>query len=76
MEFWLCPHCGQRIYGSLEIVLTRSVASVHTCRTSVARVNDTTCLSCITSPTGLCAYHAGLLVNQNHLSATRISAMQ
>lgn len=74
MEFWLCPHCGQRIYGSLEIVLI--LASVHTSRASFARVNDTTCLSCVTSPTGLCAYHASLLANQNHLSTTRISAVQ
>ena len=74
MEIWMCPHCGQRIYGSLEVVLL--LASVHTCRASLARMNETTCLICLRSPTGLCAYHASVLVNQNHLSATTMLSFQ
>lgn len=60
MELWMCPHCGQRIYGSLQVVLI--LASVHRCLASFAREHETACLVCSRSPTGLCAYHANLLV--------------
>ena len=69
MELWMCPHCRERIYGSLEVVLI--LASAHKCGGSSGRTSDTTCLSCLISPTGLCAYHASLLVSQNRPTTTR-----
>ena len=70
MEFWMCSHCGQRIYGSLEVVLI--LASVHRCHASFTRAHETACLSCLSSPTWLCAYHASMLVKTNHLNATQV----
>jgi hypothetical protein len=70
MEVWMCPHCGQRIYGSLEVVLI--LASAHKCGESFRRTSDTTCLSCLVSPTGLCGYHTILLVNRRRFDAMRV----
>jgi len=74
MEFWMCPHCGHRIYGSLEVVLI--LASAHKCNALSERAKETLCLSCLSSPTGLCAYHASLLVKTNHLNATQVLFLQ
>ena len=74
MEFWMCPHCGQRIYGSLEVVLI--LASAHKCKTAFALTRETACLSCLSSPTGLCVYHASMLVKTNHLNATQVLFLQ
>lgn len=74
MEVWMCPHCERRIYGSLQVVLI--LASTHNCRAPFARPIETTCLSCLSSPTGLCAYHAGVLVNQGRFDATRFLSLQ
>jgi hypothetical protein len=52
------------------------LASVHKCNTSLARTRETTCLSCLSSPTGLCAYHASMLMNHNRLNATRVLFLQ
>ena len=68
MEVWMCSHCGERIYGSLEVVLI--LASAHRCRIPRDRSMPTVCLSCLGSSTGLCAYHASLLVNQSQRNAT------
>jgi len=80
MECWICSHCEEGIYGSLEVVLT--LASAHKCRSQFGRghLGDraavTTCLSCLSSPTGLCAYHASVLVKQSHLDTTRLLFLQ
>ena len=68
MEVWMCSHCGERIYGSLEVVLI--LASAHRCRIQRDRRLPTVCLSCLGSSTGLCAYHASQLVNQSQRNAT------
>jgi hypothetical protein len=70
------PSCGQRIYGSLKVVLTLRVASAHKYNMPFARTGETACLSCSSSPTGLCAYHASLLVKTNHLNTTRVLFLQ
>jgi len=75
MELWMYPHCGERIYGSLEVVLI--LASVHRCKAQFDRgplgdrARETTCLSCLRSPTGLCAYHASVLMSYSRPIATR-----
>jgi hypothetical protein len=74
MECWMCSHCGQRIYGSLEVVLI--LASAHKCNTSFARTRETACLRCLSSPTGLCVYHASMLVNSTRLNATQVLFLQ
>jgi len=74
MEFWMCSHCGRRIYGSLEVVLL--LASAHKCNMPFARAAETACLSCLSSPTGLCAYHASLSVKTNHLNETQVLFVQ
>jgi hypothetical protein len=70
MECWVCSRCGEGIYGSLEVVLL--LASEHKCRPRFDRSTVTTCLMCLGSPSGLCAYHASQLVslglpNENRL---------
>lgn len=74
MEIWMCPQCGKRIYGSLHVVLL--LASAHVCSALFTRKHVTTCLSCLDSPTGLCAYHASVLVNSNRLNLTRVQFLQ
>ncbi len=64
MEIWMCSYCEKRIYGSLQVVLI--LASVHRCRTQFDPVRATLCLTCLSSQTGLCAYHASLVANQSH----------
>ena len=61
MESWICSHCGEGIYGSLQVVLI--LASKHKCRSRLDRSTATTCLACLRSPTGLCAYHAAWLAS-------------
>jgi len=69
MECWICSRCGEGIYGSLEVVLI--LGSEHKCRSRSDRTTVTTCLRCLQSPTGLCAYHASLLVNLGRPNGTR-----
>ncbi len=68
MEVWMCSYCEKRIFGSLEVVLI--LASVHRCHTQLDPVRVTVCSSCLSSQTGLCAYHASLVVNQSRLNTT------
>jgi hypothetical protein len=68
METWICSRCMEGIYGSLEVVLI--LASQHKCRLQFDRTAVTTCLGCLRSPTGLCAYHASLLVNLRRPNGT------
>lgn len=74
METWICSRCMEGIYGSLEVVLI--LASAHKCRSQFDRghLGDRaavmTCLGCLRSPTGLCAYHASLLVNLRRPNGT------
>ena len=64
MERWMCPHCGEEIFGSFQVVLV--LASVHRCRPRLARAAQTACLGCVRSPTGLCAFHASLIAEKAH----------
>ena len=68
MECWICSCCGEGIYGSLEVVLI--LASEHKCRSRFDRTTATTCLRCLRSPTGLCAYHSSLLLNLRRPNGT------
>ncbi len=57
MQFWICPECGEKVFGSLDVVLILS--SAHRCSARPAsRARVTQCLACLSSPTGLCARHA------------------
>ena len=51
------PSCGEKVFGSLEVVLILS--SAHRCGSPPAlRWHDTQCLDCLQSPTGYCLRHA------------------
>jgi hypothetical protein len=54
MEHWICPHCEKEIWGSLRVVLI--LASLHRCREAI-QLQQTVCLECLQSPTGLCPRH-------------------
>jgi hypothetical protein len=70
MELWMCSHCEKRFYGSLEVVLI--LASAHRCRMQRDGGRETACLSCLSSPVGLCAYHASILMNRSRRDTTRL----
>jgi len=59
LQYWVCPHCRQTIYGSLDVVL--ALVRQHACAIPVRTViplTDTQCLDCLLSPTGVCERHA------------------
>lgn len=59
----VAPSSGEKIFGSLDVVLLLS--SAHRCRArELPRRHVTQCLACLGSPTGLCAYHARQMAMQ------------